>query len=71
MAELGTSSLATEAYATTAVEEGGGGGSGDTMIPDSLLAALNACTGTTCARTEVDTSLIATTYQATVYTKTN
>ena len=41
------------------------------VIPDSLLAALNACTGTTCARTEVDTSLIATTYQATVYTKTN
>ena len=30
MVELGTSSLATEAYATTAVEEGGGGDSGDT-----------------------------------------
>ena len=71
MVELGTSSLATEAYATTAVEEGGGGGSGDTMIPDSLLAALNAGTGTTCTRTEVDTSLTAKANQATVYTKTN
>ena len=30
MAELGTSSLATEAYPTAAVEEGGGGDSGDT-----------------------------------------
>ena len=41
------------------------------VIPDSLLAALNAGTGTTCTRTEVDTSLTAKANQATVYTKTN